>query len=140
MTPHEQIVAEIADLALARVVKRTMRGLQGLKDGLQSGADSGLANTWEEICAQVRTEESVLWKAYEATARALVLGELNRLSSQELSAMWLQTDPGEQWAQDEGEDAKPGYCRDDLEDHAFDALITEAASYSNRRIETYIYR
>jgi hypothetical protein len=49
MTPHEHLVFEIAEAATNRVVKRAARSLQRLGNGLQSGDDSGLINTWDEI-------------------------------------------------------------------------------------------
>jgi hypothetical protein len=59
--------------------------LRELVDGLQSGVDSGLTNTWEEICVQVQGEQSVLWDAYDVTVRQIVSMEVTALP--ELNAM-----------------------------------------------------
>lgn len=137
MTPHEHLTLEIAEAATGKAVKHAVRGLQRLTDGLQSGDDSGLTNAWDEICVQVQGEASVLWGAFERTARATVSQSLNRLSPQELSAIWLQTEAGEQWASGEGESSPPGYCLDDVTDHVMAELLEFAGRYSNNRIRAY---
>jgi hypothetical protein len=140
MTPHEHLVSEIADAATKRVVKRTIRALQALKDGMLLGDDTGLLNTWDEICAQIQTDRSIEWWAYETTARDLIATECERLGKPELKAIWLETGPGVEWTEEEGANAAPCYCLDDVEEHAYAALLTEAANYSNKRIQDFIYR
>jgi hypothetical protein len=87
-----------------------------------------LFNAWDEICVQVQAEQSIFWGAYEDTARAVISGRLDCLSRQELCAIWLQTDAGEEWASDEGESSRPSYCLDDVVDHLWSELLGHAGA------------
>ena len=56
--------------------------------------DSGLRNSWEEICIQVQGERSLLWDMYDDVVQGMAKGFCDELSSDEMSAIWLQTDSG----------------------------------------------
>src|SRR5207244_4032167 len=84
--------------------KRVILALQRLKDCRLSGDDSVLENTWDEICVQVQDQESVYWDAYDATVRMFVETELRRLKRTEMEAVWLQTDAGWDWSDENGGD------------------------------------
>jgi hypothetical protein len=140
MTPHEHVVSEIAELVTKRVVRRATRKVQELRDGMQLGEDTGLLNIWDEVCVQVQTERTLVWWAYEKTIRSILHGELQRVPAQELKAIWLEMALGADWAQEEGVDESPSYCLDDVEDHVYDALMTNAVNYSNERIRSFMYR
>jgi len=50
-----------------------------LKEGfLLSGDDSGLKNTWEEICVQLQGDESIHWGVYEEVVRNFIADVLNK--------------------------------------------------------------
>ena len=57
--PASEIVSKLGASVLDRLVRGVVRDLQAMKDGLQSGDDSGLANIWDEVCVQVQYQESV---------------------------------------------------------------------------------
>jgi len=78
--------------------------------------------------------------AYEDTALAIVAHDLGCVSSQELSAIWLPTEAGEEWASGEGENSTPGYCLDDVVDYVMTELLDLAGRYSNSRIRSNIGR
>jgi len=106
-----------------------------------SGDDSDIANVWEEICVQVQFQESVVWQAYETTARSVLAAHVNALSSIELQTAWLDTDRGLDWLFDDdlGEESAPVVI-DDLFDHLLQELLTRAANWSNRRIRSALER
>jgi hypothetical protein len=68
------IVMELADEICRRIARRVMRALQGMTGHGLSGDDSGLKNTWDEICVQIQFEQSIFWDAYEYTVTSLVAG------------------------------------------------------------------
>ena len=140
MTPYEHLASEIADLATQRVVRATIRCLQGLREGLQFGDDSGLTSIWDEVCVQIQTERLLVWWAYEDTIRSVICTEVKRLAPYELKAIWLDTRAGEEWAEKMGVGEKPCYCLDDVEDRAYSALLSTAANYTNERIRAFIHR
>jgi len=73
-----------ADEAIKVLAKRAIRSLQALREThLQSGADSGLRDAWDEICVQVQDEESALWEAYLDTIRAFLTRHCERMSTRD---------------------------------------------------------
>lgn len=129
---------------------------------LLSGDDSGLLNTWDEICAQVQGDQSVFWDAYEDTVDSVILNELQKLPDLELQALWLQTDVGLAWRDnargeidtvvdrpvdggapdcEEGRDnesAGTPTSLDDIIPHVSERVYSLAAEWSNRRIRSYL--
>jgi hypothetical protein len=91
------IVRDLADEVFDRLARRVVATLQRLKNGLLSGDDSGLANIWDEICAQIQYEESWAWDAYDETVKQVAAEQLKKLSAHEREAIWLQTPQGEDW-------------------------------------------
>ena len=90
LDPDARVVADLAERAAALIAKRTRYRLQRMKD-LLSGDDSGLRNTWDEVCAQVQGEQSFYGEEYEDTIDSVILSELRKLPEVELRALWLQT-------------------------------------------------
>lgn len=124
-----------------KATRRTIRTLQGLRDGLQSGDDSGLENAWDEFCVQVQYEESVFFDAYEETVRAVLRGHLETLPALDLEVAWLHTDAGADWLQAETEEhSPPPVCLDHVLDDALGIVFTMAANWSNQRIRGYLER
>lgn len=93
---QRNLIRKFADVAAERIARRVVRHLKQSKATL-SGDDSGLRNSWAEICAQAQGEESVFWDAYVNLMHACVLGQLQVLSQRELVALWLQTSDGWDW-------------------------------------------
>lgn len=56
--------------------------------------DSGLANAWEEFCAQVQDEESADWAGYEDLVEDLLYVFVEGLDWDAQLAMWATTDTG----------------------------------------------
>src|SRR5687768_9725323 len=103
MLVEERLVARIRNRALETAVRRTIRELQALKEAILSGDDSGLTNTWDEICVQVQFEQSFQWSVYEETAKMLLQRQLEALPILDISAAWLRTDAGFDWVVDNPE-------------------------------------
>ena len=118
-----------------------------------SGDDSGLRNTWEEICVQVRGEKSLYWDAYECAMRSAVLGVLVFFDRSVIDNLWLHTDSGEELRYDleealaEGGSESDEYVMPDIpadqdeiaRDILSHHLIPLADAYSNPQIEAYLY-
>jgi hypothetical protein len=120
--------------------RKIIRDLQELKNGLQSGDDSGLTNAWDEICVQVQGQESVSWDAFDLTVRQLVSGEVAKLLPHEREAIWLQTPSGEDWdAEDEKSREEYPVVVDEIVDYLTNEYIYPAAGdWSNKRIRKYV--
>jgi hypothetical protein len=57
-----------------------------------------------------------------------------------MSAIWLQTEAGDEWALGEGESSSPGHDLDDVVEHVMEEFLALAGRYSNSRIRAYIDR
>jgi len=106
----------------------------------QSGADSGLANVWDEICVQKQGDYSFYWDAYDETARQFALSEVTKLEPHEQAAIWLQTTEGEEWCyEDEDDREKDPVIHDTVVDYIVDEYLYAAASnWTNVRIRTFL--
>lgn len=137
---ESRVVWNLAEQACQRVTRKIIRDLQELKNGLLSGDDSGLTNTWEEICVQVQGEESISWSLYGLTLKQLVSREVDRLLPHEREAIWLQTPSGEDWdAQDEKSRVEYPVVEDEIVDYLMNEYIYPAAGdWSNKRIRKYV--
>lgn len=90
------LIREFSDAVAKRIADAAMSYLIKSKHTL-SGDDSGLTNTWEEICVQVQGEHSYDWWAYEAMMHDAVIASMVALAQHEMGAIWLQTVPGNEW-------------------------------------------
>jgi hypothetical protein len=138
---ERNIVRAVADAAAWRIARKVIGALQRMTHTL-SGEGSELTTTWDEICVQVQTEESLYWDAYDATARALVDSYVDELPKHEREALWLQTDAGGDWEveADDARDADP-VIDDDIVDHVLRRYVyAEAGRWSNARIRAFIDR
>ncbi len=135
---------EKATKASKAVAGTVIRNLQKMKDGMQSGDDSGLKNEWDEICAQVQGEESPMYEAYMDTVTGLIQGELKQIDSEIKIDIWLQTQEGEDWTDDNNEkdleEQEPvGYSEEDIVEYILrDLILSKASDWTNKRIERYI--
>jgi len=124
-----RIVRKLAEQVCHGITRRAIRALQHLKNGLQSGDDSGLTNAREEICAQIQVEQSFSWDAYDETVRQIAFTEVNQLEPHEQDAVWLQTPEGKSW--DAGdEDAREQYpvAEDHIVEYVMNEFIYSAAA------------
>ena len=56
------IIYTVAKLSASRIARKAIHDLQQMTVTM-SGDDSGLKNTWDEICVQIQQEESFFWDA-----------------------------------------------------------------------------
>ena len=133
------IVRAVAQEAAQRITRKVIADLQDMQD-LMSGEDSGLENTWDEICVQVQYQESHSWNAYDQTVKALVAAHLADLPKHEREALWLQTDEGSDWEdeQPEGRANYPVYDGDIVKYLTHEYVYKEAGNWSNPRIRAFI--
>ncbi len=143
-----------ADEATRILTTRTIRSLQALREThLHAGADSGLRDTWDEICVQVQEEYSPLWEAYAETIRAFLRWHCERMPARDLHSIWRRTDAGYDWQHGMGDwecgeaEARKRldnqewlYTLDDVVEDLLERLLWKAADWSNRRIRRYIDR
>lgn len=126
--------------------------LLSLKETL-SGDDSGLENTWEEICVQVQGEQSFFWDAYSDAMHDAVLGAMQKLPERDELALWLQTEEGRDWHWELAweEEQLPRSERISLKPEPFpisseaiaryvvsEYLMQAAEDYTNLNIECYL--
>ncbi len=87
MNVEEQVVRALALRVSSAIARKTARELRKLTDSLALGDDTGLKNTWEEVCVQIQYEQSVLWDVYEHTIDALILAHVEKLEQYEMIAI-----------------------------------------------------
>jgi hypothetical protein len=145
----DKIISGIAYDACAQVSKKVVRALQGTKEGLQSGDDSNLKNIWDEICVQMKTEQSVLWDFYEDLMTGYIESELKTLKPEVLQCIWLQTDEATDWESDIGEKIEEGeikeydvrveYSESDIANYILhEYVLVSAVNFTNKRIERFV--
>jgi len=121
------------------IARKTVRALRKLTNPLALGDDTGLKNTWEEVCVQIQYEQSALWDAYEDTIDAIILAHVEELEQYEMIAVWLQTTEGIDWQVDcEEQDSPPFSCSEIVEYVRGMHLFELAGRYINRRIRDYL--
>lgn len=139
---EHSIVRQLAEHIAGQVTQRAIEALQCMTEGLGSGGDSGLESVWEEICVQMQQDQSVMWDAYVETLEGLLLGLVEELPRHEQEALWLVTDPGEEWSdEDEDQRGTNPVIHDDIVDHLLnERLLPEAEHWSNERISAFFER
>ena len=95
---QQTLIQDYAIAAAKRTAETAMNYLIQSQHTL-SAEDSGLTNTWEEICVQVQGGETYYWDAYESAMRDAVLSATMDLESRDMVAIWLQTEQGKDWQQ-----------------------------------------
>jgi len=127
---------DVADGACERIARSVIRAMQGIRDST-SGDNSGLESAWDEVCAQVQTQDSWAGDAYEATMLGLIAGRVSRLDRATATAIWLQTEAGSHWDADEG--PEPPVDDPDIQDYLLNHDVPRAAAdWHHPRIERYI--
>ena len=144
--PPTTLTESLAREGVRRITHHVIRDLQQLRGGhVQSGADSGLRDVWDEICVQVQFEQSPLWASYVGVLEVIVERHASRVAPTRLYTIWLETDSGQDWL-DEIEDASDGesdvrtYCLEDVVEYLRDQVLGLAADWSNVRIRRYLER
>lgn len=133
----EDITAQVADAACKRICRRIIRWFQQ-ESAEFSGADSGLRNSWDEVCVQVQDQHSVFWTAYEATLIGLIRGEVMSLDPKVRNAVWLQTEVWDYWSE---EDDEPDMSEPDIIEYLYrEYVLSAAADWTNARIQRYLER
>jgi hypothetical protein len=134
------IVTAVAQEAALRITREVIAELESMKETL-SGDDSELESIWEEICVQVQHQESIFWETYDETVWGTVRGRVEDLPKYEREAIWLQTDVGFDWRFEETEDREAyPVSNDDIVNYLVRKLYSEAADWSNSRIDAYFAR
>jgi hypothetical protein len=143
----DKIISEVADTASRKITRRIIATLQQMKDGMQSGEDSGLANLWDEVCVQVQGEESIFWDMYKDLIKRIIIDEVRREPTFVQQALWLQTEAGFDWIweiENGDESSTPFYSDEEIDqeiaDYILGDIIEKAEEWSNPRIRDYLDR
>lgn len=148
MKNTSDVLKKFTDDIIDRIVRKTVVELRKIEDTL-SGDYSGLKNAWEEICIQIQIENSYFWEIYDGVAWGIISRHASNLKSNEILAIWFQTDEGQDWEYasvvreehpEETEDKAPPVCMDDVERYIQLRLYDKAQTYSNKRIQTFLRR
>jgi hypothetical protein len=97
MEYKDKIIAAVAENACEQVAAKVIKTLRAEKKGLQSDEDSGLTNIWDEICVQMQRQQSETWEMYLDIITGFIESEVGKLDSNIVSSIWLQTDNGKDW-------------------------------------------
>ncbi|MBU1194095.1 MAG: hypothetical protein KKE62_07355 [Proteobacteria bacterium] len=138
--PEEFVLGKFADEIAGRITRKTISGLQNIKETL-SGDDSELNNCWDEICVQVQHEHSFFWDAYDETAQSYAMGYIEGLKEHEKLALWFQTEIGWDWlyADDEEREEYPPMLDEDIAQYIVkEYLYRKADVWTNERIRAYL--
>lgn len=141
---EKAIVQALSEQVCQQLTRKAIMLLQkiNMKDALLSGEESGLHNTWDEICVQFQDEFSFYWDVYELTIREVIESEVEELKAFEREAIWLQTQQGDDWDSEDETDRKPYpvYNEDIIEYLLRTYIYKEADSWTNKHIRAYLDR
>ncbi len=148
---YKSLIRQYANAVADKVCDGVIEDLKQITITL-SGEDSGLRNTWEEICVQVQGEESFFWDEYQTIMHDAILGALLAVEQRDLASLWLQSEEGWSWHWDI-ENADSAIVNDapkaEVTDIPFDQediakyilqkhLMVRAEDYSNQRIAAFL--
>lgn len=114
------------------IIENVISKLKALQDPnlLLSGDDSGLKNTWEEICSQVQGEQSFHWDVYINTIENFIDIELKNMNTCLVNVLNYIYYYG---ISEDNKDDKPGLVQSILED-----ILFKAELFKNSNIENYL--
>lgn len=136
---EHRIARDLGEALCRRMVGGCIRDLQRMQGHMLSGDDSGLVNTWDEICVQQQIEHSFSWHAYVATIDAFIESRVSQLKPYELDAVWLLTAQGEDWGCELSDERESYPVSDrDVAAYLLDELLSAATNWSNSRIQGYL--
>lgn len=145
MKSEKDVLMKFAVEIAERISRKTISALQKIPDTL-SGDDSGLINSWDEICVQVQGEQSFFWDLYDETTRSFVAAYVEELKAHEKLALWFQTDQGWDWPYDDEEEEERNEYHPIIDDEDIvqyivkEYVYNKAGRWANKRIRTYIDR
>ena len=75
-----QLLLALSSYHVDQISSRVIEQLESVNEDnfLLSGDDSGLKNTWEEICVQAQGEGSFHWNVYEEVIGNFIVSELEK--------------------------------------------------------------
>ena len=141
MDYRNKLISDIAARQCKRIAAKTIRFLKSETNGMQYGDDSGLKNLWDEVCIQVKGEESFLWEVYLEAIESIIRGMTESLDATMRICIWLQTQNGMEWDCE----VEPGndcpFDETDITQHILNEyVLCEANKFKNRRIEKFLER
>lgn len=144
---YQSLIRQYANVAADKVCDEVIEDLKQITTTL-SGDDSGLRNTWEEICVQVQGEESFFWDEYQTVMHDAILGAIVSVEQRDLASLWLQSEEGWSWrwdmenAEDDAVNAEVTeipFVQEEIAKHILQKhLIVRAEDYSNQRIAAFL--
>lgn len=141
MNHKDKIISALAEAACEEISRKVIRSLRKMTAGMQSGDDSPLKNIWDEVCVQIQDQESAVWDYYLETVESLVMQELKGLDDATKQAIWLQTYEGSDWSCDNEDGETADFVDDDMAIYIVNNFVlSEAANFTNQRIEKYLER
>ncbi len=132
---ESQLVTHFAEKIRDKIICKCIRDLQKCKVTL-SGEESGLTNTWEEICVQIQGEYSISWETYEDTIELFIQPYIEKLNEFEKFALWLQTNEG--LGYDEDQDNEPDVVDWAISNYIMSQIFRVAGNWNNKRIKSYL--
>lgn len=138
MNNPSQVLSFFAKECISKTVSLIIRKLQEFKITL-SGEDSGLENTWDEICVQIQGEYSYHWDLYEDIVLDLIEEEVNKMPIHVQLTIWLETESAYSYDEDE-DDLVSKYDPSDVYNHFKSIIFQKAGDWGNRRIRRYLER
>jgi hypothetical protein len=148
MEYQEKIISSLADRQCKWICQKTIRFLQKMTEGMQSGEDSPLESLWDEICVQIQFEQSMFWDFYLDYIQAIIAQEVKKLDAPTTQAIWLQTDAADEFLfrhEEYEEDGDPDEAlewlcdEDDITNYILNNyVLSKAADWTNAKIEKYL--
>ena len=127
--PNATQTSQLSEQICRRIADAVISELQEMRDALVSGDDSGLRNTWEEICDQIQFGESIYWSIYDDVVRAIVDRMVADIGPDERRAIWLQTPAGIDWrCEDDAADVSEAVSSEDIDDYIQREYVYRIAS------------
>ena len=131
MNNPSQVLSVFAKECISKTVSQIIRKLQRFKETL-SGDDSGLENTWDEICVQLQDEYSYHWDLYEDIVQGLIEEEVNKMANHVQVAIWLETESAFSFVEE--------IKLDTVSNESKSKIFQKAGDWSNEKIRRYLER
>lgn len=134
------LILRVGDRVIEPPARRVIRTLRSMTEGRQSAYDSGLRNIWEEVCAQVQGNLSVMWDAYLEVIDSIALAEAKKMPRLDQEIAWLLCDDGTDWScSDEAELARHvPVVIDQVAEVIRNRVLEVAGEWSNPAIRGYL--
>ncbi len=109
---------------LKQIINRTIKDLKQINVTL-SGDDSGLTTIWDEVCAQVRSDNSFYWDGYIDT--------INKVIQSHMQVLPVEENSEEKEYYDDC-DFQTDYLLKEIRSE----VLTRAQTYHNSRVNRYL--